>query len=270
MTEKRVGAAKVIPSMHFKKWSNDWNALRKFQQNLEPGEKNNRKANIDRVVAQWRRNAPRECLRFNWPMSPNFRKNCDPDKGEQIIERKLFPPRSSDAPKVLRLTKKDSRESFAVTPLFHNVACATQKSGQTITDALGVLIVGDEKHPLAIEVKVEANHVWHAVVENLKQVRMMRANLGNLAKLLAASVDSGECKGTWGMVLAPEQYYTGKRTGRFVDDTSELLNKLQKGEVATHARIILASPAQAGDELIFKGGYWPGDHKIYNLPGGIM
>lgn len=239
--------------MNFSTWSQRWNKLRTFDKNSNM---------VSEVLDLWKTPAPKECLRSEWPMPRGYRKRNENDRGEQKIERQLFTEGTFD---VTKLTN-GKPETFNLVPIFHNVACATQQKGQTITDALGVLTVGKKKHPVAIEVKVDANDLWYAIVENLKQVKMMRANLGNLGRLIAPpeTNEDTEYKGTWGIVLAPEAYYTKHKKSAATGSVLELLTTML---TSTEARIILVSDSGIETrKLAFKGGYWPGDRKktIYN------
>jgi len=137
----------------------------------------------------------------------------------------------------------------------HAVPLAKKRSGQTITDCMGLLCdFRGRKHPLAIEIKETANNPWYAVVEVLQQMRLMRSNVRGLQEYFEKKISSSDVKGAWGMVLAPESYYQ-KNTGNAEGSYKAACGLCEHMAERSEARVIMAS-IDLGI-IKFKSGYWP-------------
>jgi len=234
--------------MQFEDWSKRWEEAR-----CDVG-------NFELVLRRWRETPPKECKRLAegrtcaFPNTVGYRK--DPkdsrDKGEQKIERLFLGKEGELKNHFLKASPQD--KIFKVVAVCHNVALATQKPGQRITDCLGVIQVGSKSHPLAVEVKVEADNCWFAVVENLQQIRMLKPNADNVRAYLAKHTPFMNCVGAWGMVLAPKAYYDDLT--HHLQESEMLLDYLVKKKV--EARIILAEATELEIARIrYRAGYWP-------------
>jgi len=95
-----------------------------------------------------------------------------------------------------------------VESIYHNMPLANQRGGQVIADAFGVLKIDKCTRPLMIEVKVTANDPWFALVENLQQIRLARACARKIQEFVLKSSKERVARGVWGLILAPESYYT--------------------------------------------------------------
>lgn len=125
------------------------------------------------------------------------------------------------------------KAKYLLLGLLHNVGLATKKSGNWITDCLALFRVGKCNHPLAIEVKINANNPWYAVVENLQQVRMLRGNVKNIQADFASVRDILDFKGAWGMVLTDDPRYFEK------NETAAALPLIQRMVETSEARVML-------------------------------
>jgi hypothetical protein len=102
------------------------------------------------------------------------------------------------------------------------------KTGQVIADAVGKIQISGKWHPLAIEIKVTQGDCWSAVVQNMQQVRMLRAQGRKTLNQFHAD------GGVWGMVLAPVRYFDKRPSA--LRASQELLERLRR---KTHLRIAL-------------------------------
>ena len=118
----------------------------------------------------------------------------------------------------------------------------------------------DGNHPVAVEVKDKANDLWHAVVQNLQQVRMLRGNVANLKSHFENKRGTVGFKGAWGLVLAYRDYYENTAPEMRTEVDALLSSLVEK----TEARIILGAVDRslAGDAIAWQGGYWPTSQPI--------
>ncbi len=226
--------------MEFCEWSDKWKRLR--------GECDN----INGVLGMWRAAVPRECLRRNWELPSGYRNNHKNGRGrgEQIVEG-LFLGEKGGPLKCHSLFSQLQPKHLIIEAVGHKMPLATRSKGQVIADCLGIVSWKGVRHPLAIEVKTNANDCWYAVVENLLQVKMLRANVCNVKKLFE-SRDRKNVKGAWGMVLAPEKYFCKSNK---LEEAKTLLKALSD---ASNARIMLVSAAELDKQmLVHIDGYWP-------------
>ncbi len=226
--------------MEFKDWSDQWKELREDAGNYKD------------VLKMWK-TSPRDGLnREEWKGIFGYRKSGEV-KGEKCIEYKFLNIGNEERKHLLVNNSRLPKKHLDIYGVAHNMALGTQRRGQVIPDCLGR--VEDRRsvsHPLAVEVKITANDVWFAVVENLQQVRMLRANVGNVKQFF----NDKDFKGAWGMVLAPHKYFypTSKRDNRL----QKALKLIEFMAEKTEARIILASADRLSESKIdYVGGYWP-------------
>jgi len=200
----------------FTKWSDQWKQARVYGSSL------------DSVLQLWRMPTPKRFHRNTpLPFNKGYRKNNEDDVEEQRIERALLEPEGLSF--ALTLRKGSQTKQWHLTPSHQNVALANQKKGQVIADVFGC-VTGASKHPVMIEVKTKANNPWHALIENLQQVRLARACAHRSAS--DGQVDTHPLNGCWGLVLAPRDY-SSKRRGQ-MEKCRTLLERLKK---ETQARI---------------------------------
>ena len=203
---------KRIPKRSFQKWSAKWK------------EACHTIGAIDHIVKllgempthEWKRDQLVDVL--------GFRKNTEVDKGEQVIERQLLGCKGTVRHHCLKIQSR----CCELKGLHHNAALSKHQSGQVIVDALGTVKVDSKLHPLAIEIKVTQGNCWSAVIQNIQQVRMLRANEREHLRQFQAD------GGVWGMVLAPRKYFTNNPPA--MKASEDLLKRLKK---CTNLRIAL-------------------------------
>jgi hypothetical protein len=231
----------------FTAWSGDWNNLKSRK-----GSRND----IDDVLQQWKKGPPVQVLGRVFPNTIGYRKNSKGEpKGEQKIEQQLL-GRKGDPLRVHAISGS-TVENLAIYPIFNNFAAAkitAEIKGQIIADAFGILRVGSSFHPVSIEVKVDANHCWGAVVQNLQQVRFFRhAGSTFRAKMLNHAGDfvpkGKTLAGAWGIVIAPLGYW---RAENRLKEAQTLLRTLTN---TTKARILLAAINDEDGTIGLVGGH---------------
>ncbi len=228
------------------------------------------------VIQAWKAKAPAKLLRKNWSMKTGFRKRVKAeallpkteeasDRGEQKIERQLLGKKGE-----FKQHSWDPDVNFYAA--FHNVPYLNIRRGQIISDVFGFIGPGHVLNPVAVEVKVTAGTLWTAVIQNLQQVKLARANATNLAKYFSklkgfekapevvgsTGVASKReiLRGTWGMVVAPASYYDKAKATNIYAAVEELLAKLI--EEGCDARIMLYTmEKETGSKLAFLDGYRP-------------
>jgi hypothetical protein len=178
-------SVKRIPKLSFQTWSAEWKVARR------------RTGDVDAVVKLWKTMPTHGWTREQLVDVLGFRKNNKKDVGEQAIERLLLGPRGTKREHSFLL---DNR-CFAFEAHRHAMALSKHRTGQVITDAIGTVQVGGKRHPLAIEIKKTQGDCWSAVVQNMQQVRMLRAQERKTKEELGAD------GGAWGIVLAPKAYF---------------------------------------------------------------
>ena len=206
-----------------------------------------------KVLNIWKINPAKYCGDTNYlrKIVLGYRKNSPNYAGEKKYEKALL---DGEFPHLINV---QNGKFLRLHINHHAVALANKKSGQTITDCMGVLYQSNGKrHPIAIEIKENANNPWYAVVEVLQQIRLMRAGVKGLKQYFKSRVKIDDVKGAWGMVLAPDDYYakdTGNAEGSYAA-ACELCEYMIKNK--TEARVIMAS-IDLGI-IKYKAGYWPG------------
>ncbi len=180
-----------------------------------------------------------------------YRKKCTNYAGEKKYEKALLTHKDFHLIGATRRVPEYVR--LEVTN--HAVPLAKKRSGQTITDCMGVLYdPRGRKHPVAIEIKETANNPWYGVVELLQQMRLMRSNVRGLKEYFEKQISNNEVKGAWGMLLAPEGYYQ-KNSGRAKGSYKAACELCRYMADKSEARVIIAS-IDLGI-IKFKAGYWP-------------
>jgi hypothetical protein len=195
------------------------------------------KSDIRRVI-KFYKNAPppTDSLRDDWKHDLGFRKSVADgmDRGEQKIERLLLGEKGTE--KTIHIKHKSRTFEVRVTEQNFPYACSSK--GQVISDAFGYYKKGAVYHPVAIEVKVTDGRPWFAVVENLIQIRMARSNLEKIEQhgrtLLGNAIPADKVRGTWGLIVAPKEYYAKPSYKR----ACELMDQLKED---TQVRILLAT-----------------------------
>src|SRR6266436_3902903 len=172
----------------FREWSRAWTDARKqlWDNKL--------------ILDLWSANIPGDWRRKDWQGCWGYRKISKKgaeQKGEKGTERELLGERGT-----LRLLRlKRNEHEYAIISAYHNFPLTKIKSGQVVSDVLGI-VLADGLRPLLVEVKVNANDPWYALVECLKQVRLARADDSRICKHLNKVVTKVE-EGVWGLVVAP-------------------------------------------------------------------
>ena len=190
---------KVKGHLPFQKWSSKWDSAKKA------------KGEVEAIIDLWKQPVPDCAKRLNWKLELGYRKThkglpC----GEQKIEKQLLGSKNHFSFRKLVIKGNTSHTFIGV---YNDMRCApdygSKKTiGQVIADAFGLIL--DDKgviRPICVEVKVTDANPWFALVENLKQVKLMRFNEKELNRFLS-ELHLPNAKGTWGIVLAPETYYT--------------------------------------------------------------
>jgi hypothetical protein len=207
--------------------------------------------NVERVIEAWKKQPHIDWLDREWKGEWGYRKNSLPgaeEKGEKRIEGKLLG--KTGTLKLLRLVRNESEHPILTA--YHNLPLSNMRRGQVISDALGVVLAEGRVRPLLIEVKVEANNPWYALVECLQQVRLARAGGERICTHLGEHIGSVK-KGAWGIVVASDRkYFTGDR--KVLDACKDLLAKLKE---KTEARVGFAFLDERDDsKLIWIAGNW--------------
>jgi hypothetical protein len=197
----------------FTAWSKKWKNARKEK-------------DTKRILVLWSEPLPKKWEREVWEGDLGFRKNNEGrDKGEQLIERQLFGNENG-----LIFSDGNSDKRFRLKCVYQNMPLVNQKKGQVIADAFGLLEIGKKRRPLFIEIKTTDQNPWFALVENLQQVHLARACARRIQKFVKQPIE----RGIWGLVLAPEKYFSKKDTD--MKRCKELLERLKD---STTARIAL-------------------------------
>lgn len=232
--------------MDFAQWSDCWKEMKKDV------------GNVDRVMELWRLNVPSGCQRNTWNALFCYRHNHKAGgqpRGEQMIEKKLLPAQGKKSKE--HALFRSEKPTLTLQAIGHKMPMANQSRGQIITDVLGILTVRNVNHPIAIEVKTTDQDPWFAVVENLLQIKMLRNNVGNVLEFFKQH-GIANCKGAWGMVLAPRKYY--QKDKQATENALRLIERLKK---ESQARLMLISYREDSNSesliLDFHGGFWPRD-----------
>lgn len=212
----------------YKSWSASWKEAMKQD-------------DIEKVLALWRKPVPTGFHREHWKEDIGYRKNDKGrKKGEQIIEAQLLGEKGKLSNRIVKTPKGE----YQFIGIYNDMRAAqdfgkAKTEGQVIADAFGLLILKKDIHPVVVEVKINNEDCWYALVENLKQIKLMRANEKNINSFLSIlnpTHSLPHAKGTWGMVLASRGYYEKK--GK-LPLCKQLLERLKAEKV--EARVALCS-----------------------------
>ena len=168
--------------------------------------------------------------REDWSLAPGFRKSHKEggsDVGEQIIEKDLLGGTITTIG-IHQIQK--GKEKYPLVAFYNNCPLACIRNGQVIADAFGVFVKGKQVHPLAIEVKDTADDLWSVLVQNLQQVKMARSSEKKIHQFLSKH-HMPPSKGTWGLVLAPKDYYGHKKNVAQEKKCEALLKALKATEL---------------------------------------
>lgn len=225
----------------YAQWSKNWKSLRDMPD-----------VDFKEVLKAWKAHVPDPGYRTTWQELFGYRHNHPrgQERGEQIIERNFLPDQSGQ-PRMHRLIRENLE--IQVMGLAHQMPMAQQRQGQVIADCLGTIQCGERTHPVAVEIKDTHANPWHAVIENLQQVRMLRANVRNVQEFFKNRKGIHHFKGSWGMVLAPKRYF--EKHKNVLDRSVRLSDFLRQ---KTEARIMFVTTDEIGQSVLrHVGGYWP-------------
>jgi hypothetical protein len=220
-----------------------------------------RDSNEEEVIRACKQQPPTACLRKlnpRYDLVTGFKRNRRREaRGEQEIELALLgDKRTRDFREVVL---QNHNQRFRVTAFYNHLPLTVYRPGQAYPDAVGMITLKNgEVHTLAIEVKVSDNDCWYATVENLKQIKLLRANLPYQKRLLQnvnVLPTATRIYGTWGLILAPESFYSGsEKRKRAFERTESLINTLTE---TTELRVILGVWDNKKQSITYKSGYWP-------------
>jgi hypothetical protein len=218
MTKTKTEARRCrVPKLSFQDWSSEWKEAR------------NKVGEIELISNLWNKMPTHQWARKKLLATLGFRKNNDNnDKGEQAIERLLLGERGE----IRELSLLLGGVSLRFEALRHNVALSNYQTGQVIVDAVGKVLVSRKWHPLAIEIKNTQGNCWSAVVQNIQQIRMLRADEKNNKDLFNAA------GGAWGVVLAPKTYFTNSKHANALEKSKKLLEMMKERH---HLRVALCN-----------------------------
>jgi hypothetical protein len=207
----------------YRQWSHRWAKEREYSGRLLSAKEVS--AKIERVKTLWDVSIPCEWERENWTFltTEGFRRKPGLiPQPEHELEKAIF---ARD-----KWTIKSEQGMSFVSPRLNEISFAKHKQGQRKIDVLAVLKTGDCQIPLAIEVKKTTNNCWFAVVENLQQLKLLRAypqkRLQNHPFL--AAFKNLHLPASTGMVLAPMDffYHQGQKYNSFCH-AQELIHELR-------------------------------------------
>jgi len=219
--------------------------------------------NVDEAIAAilklWHTPVPTNSSRTSWRGKSGYRKNSKPSgvgKGEKNVEQRLLGP----CGEIKELSLQKGAKQIQIVSIYHNFPFANQKSGQVISDCAGRICVGGRHRPLLMEVKVNANDPWFALVECLQQVRLARVPAGAqcISDMLSERTPKAVCEeevkeGAWGLVVTDSCSYFTKYP-ELQEDCKKLLQSLKK---ETDARIGFAYLIEGnGLKLQWFDGNW--------------
>lgn len=234
----------------YEQWSEAFKLLKRFKSPVDQA--------VEDVLTFYRRpvDSWHIAKRAKWKHSPGFRKNVPPGKerGEQIIERYLL--RNVTEP--LQITGGPNNRSVDFYCTDHNFPLAAFNKGQVLCDVFGYLRSRSGAYrPIAVEVKDTNGNPWFAVVENLIQVRLARANVNNVERWMRSRAgESARVRGTLGMIVAPAKYYS--RHPQHTEAATKLIQGLAANR-GTEARITMCVlDMERGALQWVPGSYWPG------------
>lgn len=217
-------------STHFENWRGDWETAKDAV------------GDVKRILDIWKKPAPPGWKKEGLNLTQGFRSNSVKYRGEQELERLLLGAQGGFNIHCIKWAK----ELWPFVAMHHRLYIANQKKGQVIADAFGLILLGSEVHPVAVEVKVKANDCWSAMVQNLLQIRMLRHCHKVLKREFAIDL-----KGVWGIVLAPKTYFEHDRV-KFA-----ACQNAMKALKSTEARVAFCSSDGLGRHNIkYLAGNW--------------
>ena len=261
---------------------NQWDSIWKEIQNDTEGRYTNKQ-----VLEHLQKGVPDDAsLRGGWPsksQKPNIkhlgqRKNSKVGHelaGEKGLELQLL----GDRGKIKIHYIENGKESLRLQVCFHNMGLGTARGpSQKIIDCFGVIDVGHKTYATAIEVKVDNENPWYAVIENLIQVQMLNSNLANLQKYFGdPPISLGTFEEAWGIVLAPDRYFSAENKGKALQRTRNLIeylrDKVRLTLVACDEKPVkfepdlaeVSVPRDAYWQLRYFEGYWPPKTETLNF-----
>jgi hypothetical protein len=237
------------------------------------------------ILDHWKKIPDKAYLRKGWPSMDDkphirhlgYRKTSKPGKesvGEKGIERRLL----GDRGKVKIHYLENGDESLRLQVSFHNMGLGTARGpSQKIIDCFGVIDIGNKHFATAIEVKVDNERPWYAVIENLIQVQMLKANLENLQQYFGnPPLSFGTLSDALGIVIAPEPYFKSTRIQnsfkRALDLIEDLHDQVKITLVACDGEPAGGETASAESRLAkdaywrlsYFGGFWPSKTETLN------
>jgi hypothetical protein len=261
--------------MDIKEWDQKWKDIQK--------DTNGRHTSRE-ILDHWKAEIPQNaCLREGWPDKNGkpriellgyrkISKQGHETAGEKRLELKLL----GESGKIKIHYIEKGNESLRLQVCFHNMGLGTARNcSQKIIDCFGVITVGAENFPTAIEVKTNNEGPWYAVIENLVQVQMLQQNLANLQKYFGAPpLSFGILSHAWGVVLAPKNYFISKekeesfsRARKLIEQVGDeiKLTLVQCDDELVGAKAVAKSPNNAYWRLSYVGGYWPSKTETLKL-----
>ncbi len=185
------------------------------------------------ILDHWKAEIPDKAgLRKGWPSiggeprigNLGYRKNSKAgaeSAGEKRIEHWLL----ADKGKVKIHYLENGDESLRLQVSFHNMGLGTARGpSQKIIDCFGVIDIGNKHFATAIEVKVDNEGPWYAVIENLIQVQMLKANLENLQQYFGdPPLSFGTLSDAVGIVIATQRYFKSPGTQNSLKSALDLI-----------------------------------------------
>lgn len=221
--------------MDYPSWHQRWDELKAEGRTPSP----------EAVLEHWKDRVPALGIRRTQLPTSGYRKaNAGAPTGEGRIEAAILG-------RVVPI-EGAPRADLKLLARYHCPALARSRSKQVIPDILGVLRFGNRQHPIAVEVKQTADDCWKAVIQCLREVKMLRAKAEWLQVEALPDEFRGN-KGIWGMVLAPRRYY--EKANSRLPEALRLLDLLHTRK--THARIMLAEWDESKLSIRWRGGYCP-------------
>jgi hypothetical protein len=193
--------------LQFAKWASRWIELAKYSGKRVPGEGER----IARIVALWDEPIPGKWKRGQDPrlLDPE-RRYCRGDGGEDRVR----PPEHEIEHNVLLLppegrTCLGSRliDGVCAVPLAKDAGGG--RSGNVEADMLLLVRTDDGYRLLLVEVKDAANNAWYAVVENLRQLKLLSESFETqrLFELRRPELPLADSIPVTAVVLAPADFY---------------------------------------------------------------
>jgi hypothetical protein len=222
-------------SLSYHKWSAQWEQGRQYK-GVQIPEKA-LPSRIKGIINLWNMEMPLTWERENWAFlqQRGFRRGDERDpQPEHKLEKEFFDLRAWEV--------KGGPLPMYLYPELNEISFGNQGDGQRKIDVLAILKIEDRSTPLAIEMKGQStNNCWFAVVENLQQLKLLhRYPQSRLAdNPLLKPFEQLPLSDSWGMVLAPSQFFDAKGQKRnSFRQANELIRALRKERGVT---ILLAA-----------------------------